>query len=89
MSFFHSIFRWFCHFDDDNYVNLPALIRTLKEYDPKEDWYLGKTSIQTPLEVINRGTLSSVSFIFQYSIYFQAQLYIEFEFVGSYIQIHS
>ena len=58
---FHFISRWFCHFDDDNYVNLPALIRTLKEYDPKEDWYLGKTSIQNPLEVINRGAISPVS----------------------------
>ena len=23
--------RWFCHFDDDNYVNIPALVKTLQK----------------------------------------------------------
>jgi fringe protein len=46
--------RWFCHFDDDNYVNVPRLVHVLADYSPQEDWYLGKPSIRAPLEIINR-----------------------------------
>ena len=37
-------FRWFCHFDDDNYVNLPNLVSFLERYDAGEPHYLGKSS---------------------------------------------
>lgn len=47
-------FRWFCHFDDDNYVNIPRLVTLLSDYNPQEDWYLGKRSIKTPLKILNR-----------------------------------
>lgn len=57
-AFFYSPFRWFCHFDDDNYVNVPRLVRFLGDYNPREDWYLGKPSIQTPLEIINKDKTS-------------------------------
>ena len=50
----HFCCRWFCHFDDDNYVNLEALVRTLDKFDSGKDWYLGKTSIKDPIEVIDR-----------------------------------
>lgn len=43
--------RWFCHFDDDNYVNVPRLVKLLDEYSPSVDWYLGKPSISSPLEI--------------------------------------
>ncbi len=43
--------RWFCHFDDDNYVNVPRLLEILSNYNPQKDWYLGKPSIRTPLEI--------------------------------------
>lgn len=46
---FHS--RWFCHFDDDNYVNIPKLVELLSNYSPTQDWYLGKPSIASPLEI--------------------------------------
>ena len=46
--------RWFCHFDDDNYVNIPRLLSTLGKYSAQEDWYLGKPSIRTPLEILDR-----------------------------------
>ena len=46
-------FRWFCHVDDDTYVNVLALERLLQKYDYKEDWYLGKPSISHPLEINN------------------------------------
>lgn len=45
------ICRWFCHFDDDNYVNIPKLVELLNSYNPDGDWYLGKPSIASPLEI--------------------------------------
>ncbi|KAJ9590163.1 hypothetical protein L9F63_016719, partial [Diploptera punctata] len=59
--------RWFCHFDDDNYVNVPRLVNLLADYSPQEDWYLGKPSIRAPLEILNRDntalTFVSVRFV--------------------------
>ena len=52
-------FRWFCHFDDDNYVNVPRLLKLLDNYNPREDWYLGRPSIPTPLEIFRQGADSS------------------------------
>ncbi|XP_055373299.1 fringe glycosyltransferase [Condylostylus longicornis] len=49
--FLESGKKWFCHFDDDNYVNIPRLVRLLDEYNPAVDWYLGKPSISSPLEI--------------------------------------
>lgn len=46
-----STSRWFCHFDDDNYVNVPQLVQLLNEYHPTKDWYLGKPSVASPLEI--------------------------------------
>ena len=58
------IFRWFCHFDDDNYVNVPALVRKLKQFDHNKDWYLGKPSIPEPLEIMDREHNNVSIFIF-------------------------
>ena len=46
--FFH---RWFCHFDDDNYVNVPALVNKLSRYDFRRRHYLGKPSLSHPLRI--------------------------------------
>ncbi|XP_059172674.1 beta-1,3-N-acetylglucosaminyltransferase manic fringe-like [Physella acuta] len=46
--------RWFCHMDDDVYLNVPRLVEMLKKYNYKEDWYLGKPSLKHPLEVVDR-----------------------------------
>lgn len=46
-----STSRWFCHFDDDNYVNVPQLVQLLNEYHPTMNWYLGKPSVASPLEI--------------------------------------
>ncbi|CAD7082055.1 unnamed protein product [Hermetia illucens] len=51
---------WFCHFDDDNYVNVPRLVRLLDDYSPTVDWYLGKPSISSPLEIHLDNKNSSV-----------------------------
>lgn len=48
---FFFFFRWFCHVDDDNYVNVPALDELLKMYNPIGDWYLGRTSTPKPLRI--------------------------------------
>jgi len=56
-AFFESGKRWFCHFDDDNYVNVPALLRKLRQFDHREDWYLGKPSIPEPLEILDRDNM--------------------------------
>lgn len=43
--------RFWCHFDDDNYVNIPTLVKLLNEYPAYHDWYLGKPSISSPIEM--------------------------------------
>ncbi|GIX84702.1 fringe glycosyltransferase [Caerostris darwini] len=53
-TFLESSKKWFCHFDDDNYVNVPRLLKLVQSYNPQEDWYLGKPSIRSPLEIISR-----------------------------------
>lgn len=53
-------FRWFCHFDDDNYVNVQKLVDLLKDFSPSVDWYLGKPSIASPLEIF----IDNVSHLF-------------------------
>ncbi|XP_065891470.1 beta-1,3-N-acetylglucosaminyltransferase manic fringe-like isoform X2 [Dysidea avara] len=35
-------FQWFCHVDDDIYVNVPQLSKLLKQYDPRLPFYIGK-----------------------------------------------
>ena len=49
--YFRLFARWFCHFDDDNYVNVPALVSTLQNLNPGEDVYLGKPSLIREMEV--------------------------------------
>lgn len=65
-TFLESDKKWFCHVDDDNYVNVPRLLRLLGNYNPQEDWYLGKPSIRAPLEILNRDSRkpNKVSFWF-------------------------
>ena len=38
---FHS-YQWFCHFDDDIYVNILQLNQLLQQYDPHKPYYVGK-----------------------------------------------
>ncbi|XP_046398264.1 fringe glycosyltransferase [Ischnura elegans] len=60
-SFLESGKKWFCHVDDDNYLNVPRLVRLLSGYDPQRDWYIGKPSIRAPLEILLPQALSSGS----------------------------
>ena len=40
----HNVYhlpRWFCHFDDDEYLNIVNLFKELKKYDSSADYYVG------------------------------------------------
>jgi len=66
-TFLTSDRSWFCHMDDDSYLNVPALLKMLTSYYPKEEWYLGKASISAPLEMLDRTVLpkkKKVHFLF-------------------------
>ena len=43
MSIFVRV-NWYCHFDDDMYVNLKELYKLLSQYDPSEPHYVGRNN---------------------------------------------
>ena len=47
--------RWWCHVDDDTYVNPGRLVWLLRRYNHTRDWYLGKPSLGHPIEVMDRS----------------------------------
>lgn len=55
--------RWFCHVDDDNYVNTEGLLQLLSAFSPSQDVYLGRPSLDHPIEAAERvqggGTVST------------------------------
>lgn len=48
------LFRWFCHVDDDNYVNVRSLVKFLSQYPHTQDMYIGKPSLDRPIEATER-----------------------------------
>nr|XP_034372587.1 beta-1,3-N-acetylglucosaminyltransferase manic fringe isoform X2 [Arvicanthis niloticus] len=48
-AFLVSGLRWFCHVDDDNYVNPRALLQLLKTFPQDRDVYVGKPSLNRPI----------------------------------------
>lgn len=50
--FVASRLRWFCHVDDDNYINVRALVELLSGFPPTLDVYVGKPSLDRPIEAI-------------------------------------
>lgn len=46
--------RWFCHVDDDNYVNVRTLVKHLSQYPHTQDMYIGKPSLDRPIEATER-----------------------------------
>ncbi|KAM9818630.1 beta-1,3-N-acetylglucosaminyltransferase manic fringe isoform 1-T1 [Syngnathus typhle] len=48
-GFLASDKRWFCHVDDDNYVNGQALVATLADFPQDGDVYVGKASLDKPI----------------------------------------
>lgn len=43
--------RWSCHFDDDNYVNIRQLLKTLAKYDHNRPYYIGRPSLDKPVKI--------------------------------------
>ena len=43
--------NWFCHFDDDSFVNFGQLKALVAKFDPDEDHYLGKHSVAHPIKL--------------------------------------
>ena len=64
LLFFFSLCRWFCHLDDDNYLNTRNLVSYLQQYNPeKEDVYVGFTQLRKPISTNDKqrpGVGSSV-----------------------------
>ncbi|NWX35897.1 MFNG acetylglucosaminyltransferase, partial [Notiomystis cincta] len=48
-AFLASGLSWFCHLDDDNYLNPRALLKLLSSYSETWDVYLGKPSLNRPI----------------------------------------
>ncbi|NXK82105.1 MFNG acetylglucosaminyltransferase, partial [Amazona guildingii] len=48
-AFLASTRSWFCHLDDDNYLNPQALLKLLSSYSATWDIYLGKPSLNRPI----------------------------------------
>ena len=46
--------RWYCHLDDDMYLNVQNLLQLLDTLDPLSTHYLGKRSINTRIDVRER-----------------------------------
>ncbi|XP_035695082.1 beta-1,3-N-acetylglucosaminyltransferase lunatic fringe-like [Branchiostoma floridae] len=57
--------RWFCHVDDDNYLNVHELVKLLNQYKHTDDIYLGRPSINHPMETYDRHeNMQKVNFWF-------------------------
>ncbi|XP_008567992.1 PREDICTED: beta-1,3-N-acetylglucosaminyltransferase manic fringe isoform X2 [Galeopterus variegatus] len=48
-AFLASGLRWFCHVDDDNYMNPRALLQLLRTFPPAQDVYVGRPSLNRPI----------------------------------------
>ncbi|OCT62682.1 beta-1,3-N-acetylglucosaminyltransferase radical fringe isoform X1 [Xenopus laevis] len=46
--------KWFCHLDDDNYLNLHALLDLLSTFSHSTDVYVGRPSLDHPVETVDR-----------------------------------
>lgn len=46
--------KWFCHVDDDNYVNVATLLALLGRFPHTGDIYLGKPSLDRPIQATER-----------------------------------
>ncbi|NWZ42657.1 MFNG acetylglucosaminyltransferase, partial [Brachypodius atriceps] len=66
-AFLASGLSWFCHLDDDNYLNPRALLKVLSSYAETWDVYLGKPSLNRPIwasETLPNNQTKSVHFWF-------------------------
>ncbi|GMT14246.1 hypothetical protein PFISCL1PPCAC_5543, partial [Pristionchus fissidentatus] len=60
--FFQAKADWSCHFDDDNYVNIPNLINFLSDFNPDIPHYIGRISVGRRIKVIYRNQTIGFTF---------------------------
>ncbi|XP_073336525.1 beta-1,3-N-acetylglucosaminyltransferase lunatic fringe-like isoform X2 [Pagrus major] len=53
-AFIKSGKKWFCHVDDDNYLNVGSLLKLLSQYSHTQDVYIGRPSLERPIEATER-----------------------------------
>ncbi|XP_067441338.1 beta-1,3-N-acetylglucosaminyltransferase lunatic fringe-like [Thunnus thynnus] len=53
-TFVNSGKKWFCHVDDDNYLNVGSLLKLLSQYSHTQDVYIGRPSLERPIEATER-----------------------------------
>ncbi|KAM9296132.1 beta-1,3-N-acetylglucosaminyltransferase radical fringe [Gastrophryne carolinensis] len=53
-KFVLSTKKWFCHLDDDNYLNLRALLDLLSAFPHNTDVYVGRPSLDHPVETLDK-----------------------------------
>ncbi|XP_070684268.1 beta-1,3-N-acetylglucosaminyltransferase lunatic fringe-like [Pempheris klunzingeri] len=53
-TFINSGKKWFCHVDDDNYLNVGSLLKLLSQYGHAQDVYIGRPSLERPIEATER-----------------------------------
>lgn len=66
-GFISSDKRWFCHVDDDNYLNPGALLSLLRSFPQDAEVYVGKASLDRPItahELQEDNTTREVQFWF-------------------------
>lgn len=59
--------RWFCHVDDDNYLNPGALLALLQNFDQGAEVYVGRASLDRPItahELVEGNKTREVHFWF-------------------------
>lgn len=57
--------KWFCHLDDDNYLNSESLLKLLSQYSHTQDVYIGRPSLERPIEAPAKpGTAETARFWF-------------------------
>ncbi|KAF7653991.1 hypothetical protein LDENG_00076050 [Lucifuga dentata] len=53
-AFINSNKKWFCHIDDDNYLNVGSLLKLLSQHSHTQDVYVGRPSLERPVEATER-----------------------------------
>lgn len=61
--------RWFCHVDDDNYLNVDTLLKLLSQYSHTQDVYLGRPSLERPIQATEQiGPGQAVSGLVEWAV---------------------
>ncbi|KAK5865549.1 hypothetical protein PBY51_019814 [Eleginops maclovinus] len=53
-TFINSGKKWFCHVDDDNYLNVGSLLKLLSQFSHTQDVYIGRPSLERPIEATEK-----------------------------------